>query len=81
MQYLITCNPILYILIIIILCAKKKEEGIEERKITTKTNYGTVRIFVLNYYSGMAVIKFGRHPLFSSFIRYGINTRYAPVKK
>jgi hypothetical protein len=55
MQYLITCNPILYILIII-LCAKKKEEGIEEeRKITTKTNYGTVRIFVLNYYSGMAV--------------------------
>ena len=56
MQYLITCNPILYILIIIFLCAKKKEEGIEEeRKITTKTNYGTVRIFVLNYYSGMAV--------------------------
>ena len=56
MQYLITCNPILYIILIIILCAKKKEEGIEEeRKITTKTNYGTVRIFVLNYYSGMAV--------------------------
>ena len=69
MQYLITCNPILYILIII-LCAKKKEEGIEERKITTKTNYGTVRIFVLNYYSGMAVIKFGRQSS-PSFLLFG----------
>ena len=74
MQYLITCNPILYILIIIIiiLCAKKKEEGIEERKITTKTNYGTVRIFVLNYYSGMAVIKIWSSPSFLFFhsVRY-----------